>query len=126
LPFRTGTAAARRRRPRRALARPRSTETVLSSRPAAAAGTARRTAPAGSGARARCPRRSRRAPRARPPAPAGPSASGKQLAQHEREDPAVPDVLALARRVEPDARAELLVVRAHRHLARLAVLDTGD
>ena len=35
-------------------------------------------------------------------------------------------VLALARRVEPDAGAELLVVGAHRHLARLAVLDADD
>ena len=38
----------------------------------------------------------------------------------------MPKVLALARRVEADARAELLVVGAHRHLARLAVLDAGD
>ena len=33
------------------------------------------------------------------------------------------EVLPLARRVEADARPELLVVGAHRHLARLAVLD---
>ena len=38
----------------------------------------------------------------------------------------MPEVLALARRVETDARAELLVVGAHRHLARLAVLDAVD
>ena len=38
----------------------------------------------------------------------------------------MPKVLALARRVEPHAGAELLVVRAHGHLARLAVLDAGD
>ena len=38
----------------------------------------------------------------------------------------MPEVLALARRVEPDAGAELVAVRAHRHLARLAVLDAGD
>ena len=36
------------------------------------------------------------------------------------------EVLALARRVEADARPELLVISVHRHLARLAVLDAHD
>src|SRR5438128_272993 len=40
--------------------------------------------------------------------------------------PAVAQVLALARGVEADARAELLAVGPHRHLARLAVLHAGD
>ena len=43
--------------------------------------------------------------------------SREQAAQHVREDAAVAQVLALARRVEADARAELLVVGAHGHLA---------
>ena len=42
---------------------------------------------------------------------------GEQPAQHVGEDPAVPQVLALARRVEAHGRAELRVVGAHRDLA---------
>ena len=64
-------------------------------------------------------RTSRRAQRSARSAaePLGPRGLGaEQAAQHEREDPAVAEVLALARRVEPDARAELLAVGAHRHL----------
>jgi len=38
----------------------------------------------------------------------------------------VPEVLAFARRVEAQPRAELLVVRADGDLARLAVLDADD
>ena len=38
----------------------------------------------------------------------------------------MPEVLALARRVEPDDRAELLPVRGHGHLRRLAVLEPDD
>ena len=61
------------------------------------------------------------------PAPrrAGDERLGEQSPQDVREDPAVPEVLALARGVEADARAELLVVGAHRHLAGLAVLDAA-
>src|SRR5207247_5176610 len=50
----------------------------------------------------------------------------EQPPQHEREDPAVAYVLALARRVEPQPRAELDAIGAHGHLARLRVLDTDD
>src|SRR4051812_31909100 len=60
---------------------------------------------------------------------AGLAAAGlgrQQPPEHERQDAAVAQVLALARRVQSDARAELESVRPHRHLARLAVLDTGD
>ena len=69
------------------------------------------------------------------PAPGGPvtttrrdsrRSEGSEEPQDVREDPAVPEVLALARRVETDAGAELLVVGAHRHLVRLAVLDAVD
>ena len=38
----------------------------------------------------------------------------------------MPQVLALARRIEPDGGAELVAVCAHRHLGRLRVLDPGD
>ena len=38
----------------------------------------------------------------------------------------MPQVLALAGRVEPDAGAELLAVRPHGDLARLAVFDALD
>ncbi len=38
----------------------------------------------------------------------------------------MPKVLALARRVEPDAGAELLAVGADGHLARLGVVDPED
>ena len=38
----------------------------------------------------------------------------------------MPDVLALARGVEPEDRAELPVVGPDSDLARLAVLDAGD
>src|SRR5207342_1531106 len=40
----------------------------------------------------------------------------EQLAQDVREDAAVAEVVALARRVEPHRRPELLVVRPHRDL----------
>src|SRR6185312_1962314 len=49
----------------------------------------------------------------------------RQLPQHVRQDPAVADVLALARRVESQSRAELLLVCANGHLARLAAGDPG-
>src|SRR5581483_3363233 len=52
--------------------------------------------------------------------------AGEEPAEDEREDATVAKVLALARRVESHARAELDLVRPHRHLARLAVLDAGD
>jgi hypothetical protein len=51
---------------------------------------------------------------------------GQQPPQDVAEDPAVAEVVALPWRVEPDARAELLTVGAHRHLARLGVLDALD
>src|SRR5215208_6844501 len=50
----------------------------------------------------------------------------EQSPEHERQDAAVAQVLALAWRVEAEAGAEFLLVRAHRHLARLPVLDSGD
>src|SRR6266508_6551282 len=50
----------------------------------------------------------------------------EQAAQHVREDAAVPQVLALLRRVEAQARAELLVVGPYRDLGRLGVLDAED
>src|SRR6185437_16733947 len=52
--------------------------------------------------------------------------AGEQAPQHEREDAAVTQVLALLRRVEADSRAELLLVRAHRDLARVPVVDADD
>src|SRR5581483_4647157 len=51
---------------------------------------------------------------------------GEQPPQHVGENAAVAQVLALARGVEADAGAELLAVGAHRHLARLGVLDAED
>ena len=51
---------------------------------------------------------------------------GEEAPDHVREDAAVLQVLALARRVEPEPRSELDVVCANRHLARLAVSDAGD
>ena len=50
----------------------------------------------------------------------------QQASQHVREDPAVPEILALARRVEAHDRAELLVVRTHGDLVCLTVLDSDD
>src|SRR5262249_51372810 len=61
---------------------------------------------------------------------AAPRCSAVRLAEEtphdEREDPAVAQVLALARRVEADDRADLAVVGSNRDLARLAVLDAED
>src|SRR6266511_4588485 len=50
----------------------------------------------------------------------------EQPPEHERQDAAVPQILALARRVEPQTRPELLLVRAHRHLTDLCVLEARD
>ena len=47
----------------------------------------------------------------------------QELAEDEREDATVAKVLPFTWRVEPDARAELLLVRTNGHLARLTVLD---
>src|SRR5215211_2500520 len=69
-------------------------------------------------------RRSRSTSRAARPAAA--RLSRQQTSEHERQDAAVAQVLALAWRVEAEAGAELLLVRAHRQLARLPVLDAGD
>src|SRR5579872_774076 len=51
---------------------------------------------------------------------------GEQAAQDVPEDAAVLEVLALARRVEADAGAELFVVGAHRHLVGVPVVDARD
>src|SRR5262249_40067246 len=50
----------------------------------------------------------------------------EQAPEHELEDPAVAEVLALARRVEPKARAELLAVGAHGHLVGFPALEAED
>ena len=56
-----------------------------------------------------------------------PSRSGReQPAQHVREDPAVPQVLALARRVEAHDGTELFLIGTHRDLVCLAVLESDD
>src|SRR4051812_32157150 len=71
-------------------------------------------------------------PRASSSSPPAPRALSRELAQDVREDPAVADVLPLARRVEPDARLErdrgaaAIRRRGDRHLTSLAILDTGD
>src|SRR5205085_11007218 len=52
--------------------------------------------------------------------------SAEETPQDERENATVAKVLPLARRVEADPRLELRLVRPHRHLAGLAVLDAGD
>src|SRR5688572_8625621 len=54
------------------------------------------------------------------------ASGGQQLPEDVGEDPAVAEVFALARRVEPERRAELRLVRANGHLARLATLDPDD
>src|SRR4029453_7995598 len=51
---------------------------------------------------------------------------GEQPAQHVGEGPAVAGGVTLARRVEPEDRAELTVVGAHGHLPRLAVVEPRD
>ena len=53
-------------------------------------------------------------------------ALAEQAPQHVLQDPAVLEVLALAWRVEPDARGELLVVRPHHDLACRASVDARD
>src|SRR5207244_2212103 len=50
----------------------------------------------------------------------------EQPAQDEREDAAVAEVLALARRVQAQAGAEDLVIGPHGHLACLRVVDALD
>src|SRR5689334_1787537 len=50
----------------------------------------------------------------------------EQAPQHERQDAAVAEVLALDRSVEPEARTEFLLVGAHGDLARVAVVDALD
>src|SRR5262249_33658863 len=54
------------------------------------------------------------------------SSLAEQAPQHVLEDAAVAEVLPLAGRVEPETRAELLVVGAHRHLVGLAALEASD
>src|SRR5262249_43483105 len=58
--------------------------------------------------------------------PVAESVLRREAPQDEREDAAVADVLALARRVEPEPRRELDVVCPHGDLARLSVLDAED
>src|SRR6266536_3627470 len=53
-------------------------------------------------------------------------AFAQQPPEHVPQDPAVLEVLALARGVEADAGPELLLVRSHGDLARLPVLDALD
>src|SRR5207249_6670598 len=52
--------------------------------------------------------------------------SGEEAPEDEREDATVTNVLALARRVEPDERPELRAVGRHRDFPRLAVLHARD
>src|SRR5581483_12365366 len=64
--------------------------------------------------------------RAPPPTCGRRRSRGGEAPQHVREDAAVPDVLALARRVEPQACTEHLLVGTDRDLARLRVVDALD
>src|SRR4030095_15731727 len=50
----------------------------------------------------------------------------EEAPQDVLQDPAVAEVVALLRRFQPHSRTELLFVRAHSHLVRLAVLEAGD
>src|SRR5579859_1138609 len=52
--------------------------------------------------------------------------AGEEAAKDELEDPAMAQIFPFARGVEADAHAELAVVGAYRHFARLAVVDACD
>src|SRR5436190_5701915 len=72
------------------------------------------------------PRKARLRERALAGKPGGQLALGQEAPQHVLQDPAVAEVLALLRRLEPDADAELLLVCGDRRLGGLAVLEAGD
>src|SRR5262245_42915570 len=81
----------------------------------------------------RAPRPTRGRPgetHAQPTAPCewlqSPQLLGEKTPEHVLEDAAVAEILPLARRVEPEARAELLVVGVHGHLVGLPAFEADD